>query len=81
MNGKKEYLFDTDILIYFLAGRLPEDILERIDDILKYSFCISIITKLEILGWKGHTEESFRETKSFLEDAVVIGLEDEIVDK
>ncbi|WP_022854517.1 type II toxin-antitoxin system VapC family toxin [Thermodesulfatator atlanticus] len=81
MNGKKEYLFDTDILIYFLAGRLPEGILERIDDILKYSFCISIITKLEILGWKGHTEESFRETKSFLEDAVVIGLEDEIVDE
>ncbi len=81
MNGKKEYLFDTDILIYFLAGRLPEGILERIDDILKYSFCISIITKLEILGWKGHTEESFMETKSFLEDAVVIGLGDEIEDE
>ena len=81
MSGREGYLFDTNVLIYFLAGKLPEDSLERIEDILRYSFCISVITKLEILGWKGHTEESFRETKSFLENADIIGLEDKIVDE
>jgi len=54
MNGKKDYLFDTDILIYFLAGKLPEHTIEKIEEILGYSFNISVITKIEILGWKGH---------------------------
>ncbi|WP_163329242.1 type II toxin-antitoxin system VapC family toxin [Desulfurobacterium thermolithotrophum] len=81
MNGKKGYLFDTNILIYFLAGKLPENVVEEIENILEQSFYISVITKLEILGWKGHTEETFKETKSFIENAVIIGLEDKIVDK
>lgn len=77
----RDYLFDTNILIYFLAGKLPEDVKKQIENILETSFYISVITKLEILGWRGHTEKTFKETKSFIEDAVIIGLEDEIVDE
>ncbi len=77
----RDYLFDTNILIYFLAGKLPEDVKKQIENILETSFYISVITKLEILGWRGHTEKTFKETKSFIEEAVIIGLEDEIVDE
>ena len=81
MNGKKDYLFDTNILTYFLAGKLPENAIGKIEDNLNYSFNISVITKLEILGWKGHTEKTFRETESFIRNAVIIGLEDRVVDE
>jgi len=81
MNGKRDYLFDTDILIYFLAGKLPEHIVEKIENILEYSFNISIITKIEILGWKGHTEESFRETEDFIKNATIFELEEKIVEE
>jgi predicted nucleic acid-binding protein len=81
MNGKKDYLFDTDILIYFLAGKLPEHTIEKIEEILGYSFNISVITKIEILGWKGHTEESFRKTQEFIKDATIFGLEEKIVEE
>ena len=69
MNGKKDYLFDTDILIYFLAGKIPSKVLHKIENILYHSFNISIITKIEILGWQGHTQESFLKTKEFIKNA------------
>ncbi|UOG91263.1 MAG: hypothetical protein L3K52_13790 [Candidatus Thiothrix sulfatifontis] len=42
------YLFDTNIIIYYFNG-LTDD--ERIHEILADSFNISIITKIEFLGW------------------------------
>jgi predicted nucleic acid-binding protein len=51
------YLIDTNILIYYLAGAIPDDERPVIDRILQESFNISIITRIELLGWKDHTPE------------------------
>lgn len=47
-----EYPIDTNILIYYLAGPLPPEEKPQVDKILQDSFNISIITKIELLGWK-----------------------------
>jgi predicted nucleic acid-binding protein len=46
------YLLDTNIIIYFLDAVLPEKSLDFIEEILDETGCnISIITKIELLGW------------------------------
>lgn len=74
----KGYLIDTNILIYYLADAIPKEEINRVEEILKTSFNISIITKIEFLGWRGHTEEGFKKAKEFISFARIIPLEDEI---
>jgi predicted nucleic acid-binding protein len=52
----KDYLVDTNILIYYFADAIPKKELNRIEQLFMTSFNISIITKIEFLGWGKHTE-------------------------
>lgn len=74
------YLLDTNILIYHLNRSIPAQSIEKIRQILKIHFNISIISKMELLGFKRHSPQSYKESESFLENAEIIGLDDEIVD-
>lgn len=74
----KPYLIDTNILIYYFNGSLPLEIKEKVELIFETSFNISLITKIEFLGWKKHTNESFKEAKRFLNLAHVIRLTNKI---
>lgn len=47
----KKYLIDTNIIIYFLDGKIPENQKNKLNEIFKNSFNISTITKIEVLGW------------------------------
>lgn len=40
-------------LIYYLAGGLPDEERSFIERVILESFNISIITRIELLGWKG----------------------------
>ena len=46
---KDRFLLDTNIIIYYFNGIIDDD---KIDHILKESFNISIITKIEFLSWQ-----------------------------
>jgi predicted nucleic acid-binding protein len=74
------YLIDTNILIYHINEDIPPGSRSELKQIFKDHFNISVITKMEFLGFKKHTEKSFKESSKFLENADVIGLDDEIVD-
>lgn len=74
------FLIDTNILIYYLADAIPEEEIPKVEEILRASFNVSIITKIEFLGWKGHTPEGFEKSKEFISFANVIPLTDEIAD-
>ncbi|MCP4154458.1 MAG: type II toxin-antitoxin system VapC family toxin [bacterium] len=74
------YLVDTNILIYAFGGSIPDSQQERLTDIFKHSFDISIITKIEFLGWKKHTEEGFRKAQDFLMHANVLYLDKSVAD-
>ncbi len=76
----KEYLLDTNILIYYFADTIPKKEVSKIEEIFRTSFNISIITKIELLGWEKHTEEGFEKAREFISFANVIPLTDEIAD-
>jgi hypothetical protein len=74
------YLVDTNILIYYFNGDIPEESKNKINKILKEHFNISVITKMEFLGFRKHTAESFKKAKNFLDYSTVYNLSDEIID-
>ncbi|MGD2087310.1 MAG: hypothetical protein PVH61_14085 [Candidatus Aminicenantes bacterium] len=65
------YLIDSNILIYHFADEIPVDEQDKIKSIFKKSFNISIIAKIEFLGWRRHTESGFKEAKEFLQKSRV----------
>jgi len=73
------YLIDTNILIYHFNGNIPDKSASKINKIFKEDFNISVITKMEFLGFRKHTKESFKKAKKFLEYCNVIELDDDIV--
>ena len=81
MSGKENYLIDTNILIYFFDGKLSETSKEKVISILEQSFNISIISKIEFLGFKGYIEkDEFEKAKEFISNAQVIQLSDNMTD-
>ena len=75
-----EYLIDTNILIYHTEGsQVTIDLLSNL--ITKHCFNISILTKIEFLGWDKHTPEGFNKCKKLIESANIYSLDEEIADK
>lgn len=73
-------LIDTNIVIYYFSG-LTED--EIIHQLLADSFNISIITKIEFLGWSQFAvdPELHDKAKAFISNATVLGLTDEVANQ
>ena len=74
------YLIDTNILIYHFNKNIPEKSRPKLNDIFLNNFNISVISKMEFLGFKEHTRESFVKSKQFLEHANIININDRIVE-
>ena len=79
--GMTIFLIDTNILIYYLAGVLEPEEKPKIDTILRDSFNISIITRIELLGWKGHTPEGLIQARHLVDCACCIPLTDTLAEK
>jgi predicted nucleic acid-binding protein len=75
------YLVDTNILIYHFDNSIPAASKEKIHLIFREHFNVSVITRMEFLGFRGHTNDSFVKAERFLSHATVIGLEEAIVTK
>jgi len=74
-----KYLLDTNIVIYFLGGfALNSNALERIDDICKKGQNISIISKLELLGFNFTSASNEKETKEFVSRSLIYSINSEI---
>lgn len=68
------YLIDTNVLIYYLNDSIPESSKIFMTKVLSESFRVSVITKMEFLGWKGFNTVTFSKASEFLGYADVIGL-------
>lgn len=73
----EKYLIDSNVLIEFVAGLLPEKSQIFICGIIDNDFNISVINKIEVLGFH---PISFK-LNEFIKLAQCIGLSDEIADK
>jgi len=76
------YLLDTNIAIYILNDTLPSKAKTFIKAALNEngSF-ISIITKIELLGWQTGSLEQLQNVADFVVDSEVLPLSDVVVDK
>jgi predicted nucleic acid-binding protein len=74
-----QYLIDTNAVIDYLGNKLPStgmDFMDRIIDAVPH---ISVITKIEVLGFNAPDEHS-QLLNNFIEDAAVLDLINTIVD-
>jgi len=70
-----DYLIDTNVIIDFSEGRLSASARDFLSEIIDKQPCISVITKLELLGFSAVSQPII----DFVEEATVIGLTNEII--
>jgi len=76
------YLLDTNTVIYFLDNLMPEKSLDFIEDSLDaQGGIISVISKIELLGWQAGSPKKMRDVEDFVQDSEIVPLTDTIVDK
>lgn len=77
-----KYLWDTNIVIYFLQGQFSYEAEIFIDETLKsFPPAISVITEIELLCWNTTSENELKVLKEFIRRSEVIELTREIKDK
>ncbi len=73
------YILDTNIAIYLLNSTLKPEDHPDLQMATSLSYNLSIITKIELLGWKTSAMQE-RQIENFVNQANVINLTDAIVD-
>ncbi|HAM49910.1 MAG TPA: nucleotide-binding protein [Nitrospiraceae bacterium] len=74
-------MIDTNILIYHFANEIPTQSQAIIAAIFKEHFNVSVITKIEFLGWRKFNAEHLKKAREFLDFASIINLNKTIVDR
>jgi len=73
---EQEYLIDTNTVIDYLDNKLPEAISGLIDSINSH---ISVITRMELLGWANANDEQIKILQQFVDASVVFNLDEPII--
>lgn len=73
-------MIDTNVVIDYLGNKLPNTGVVFMNSIIDAVPTISVITKIEVLGFNA-PDEPYQLLVSFMNDAYVIGLTDSIVEK
>lgn len=76
-----KYLIDTNILIYYFNGSLSVSAKEKITAMLTDEFNISVISKMEFLGFSRFDSREKQEAARFISFADVLPLSDAIVER
>ena len=76
------YLLDTNIVIYYLGALMPIKALDFVEgQLYKTGSFISVISKIELLGWHAPTTEAMNQVEGFVADSQVLLLSEAIIDK
>jgi toxin FitB len=76
----KNYLLDTNILIYYFNGEMEDNVKSKVSEIMRESFQISVISKMEFLGFPFNSQER-EQAIQLIEFAAIKPLNDEIVQR
>lgn len=76
----QQYLIDSNVVIDYLCGKISEKGMLFMNQIINDIPSISVITKIEVLGYKT-THEAYQLLSEFVEDSIVLGLSDDIVEQ
>ncbi len=73
----KKFLIDTNAIIDFSENKLPTGGKTFLSQVLDNEPCISVVTKIELLGFAGIAQPII----DFVNESMVIGLTDEVVEQ
>ena len=76
-----KYLIDTNIIIYYLDNKIPQQEINKVEDIFKNSFNISTITRIEVLGWHKIEEQEKIKVEKFINNAKVFYIDKDVENK
>lgn len=79
-SAARPLLLDTNVLIYHLKNSLTAEFTEQLAlTIVAQQGYISVITRIEMLAWKGHTEVSLQQTTALLAQLPELGLSEAVI--
>jgi predicted nucleic acid-binding protein len=70
---------DTNVVIDYLGNKIPAGGMGFIDEVMNTTPQVSVITKIEVLGFNA-PDEHYRLLTHFMNDVVVLGLTDKVVE-
>jgi predicted nucleic acid-binding protein len=77
--GRTNYLIDTNVVIYYFGMSLSKESEKFIDQILADNYYISVINRIELLGFKGLSEDESEALNSLISNARIFDLEEDII--
>ncbi len=77
---EQRYLADSNIIIDYVGNRMPDKALHILDVYFNDNLTISIISKIEVLGFNGNDNE-LKRVAEFIALANIVFVDDAIADK
>lgn len=74
----QKFIIDSNVVIDFLSGKLPKKGMELIRQVVDDIPVISVITVIEVLGYKT-SKEAEKLLSGFIKDSIVIELSEKVV--
>lgn len=75
------FLLDTNSVIYYLDNALPNSAMNFLDNALDIESNISVISKIELLGWTPPDNISLQPVQTFVDSSKVLPLDEIVVQK
>jgi predicted nucleic acid-binding protein len=77
---QQRYLIDTNVVVDYLGRKLPEVAMVYMDDVIDAVPNVSVVTKIEVLGFNT-PDEYYHLLVSFMADALVFDLSEGVVNE
>jgi predicted nucleic acid-binding protein len=77
----QKFLIDTNVAIHYLKAEIPEAGSNWLFSLLAVESNISIISKIELLGWRSSSEADDKVYSDFVVNSELYPLSDAIIDK
>ena len=74
-------LIDTNVLIDYINGNAAPAFAANVEQAFVEGSVVSVITTMELLGWRGHSEHSRRDAENLLRGMGELGLARPVVDQ
>jgi hypothetical protein len=77
--GRENYLIDTNIAIYYFGEVLSKESELFIEAIFNEKYYISVINRIELLGFKDLNGPESKALTSFVDNSVIFDLDEDII--
>jgi len=76
---RKDYLIDTNVAIYYFGLAMSTESEKLMDHILGKRYFISVINRIELLGFKKLSGNESEALSSFISNSIIFDLEEDII--